>query len=60
MSSPTISVIVPVYNVAALLPRCIDSLLAQNFADYEVLLVDDEVPMAAKLYVTAMDRKMLV
>lgn len=41
MSSPTISVIVPVYNVAALLPRCIDSLLAQNFADYEVLLVDD-------------------
>lgn len=41
MSSPTISVIVPVYNVAALLPRCIESLLAQNFADYEVLLVDD-------------------
>lgn len=41
MSSPTISVIVPVYNVAALLPRCIDSLLNQRFADYEVLLVDD-------------------
>lgn len=41
MSSPTISVIVPVYNVAALLPRCVDSLLNQRFTDYEVLLVDD-------------------
>ncbi|MBU3807950.1 MAG: glycosyltransferase, partial [Candidatus Phocaeicola faecipullorum] len=38
---PRISVIVPVYNVAALLPRCIDSLLDQEFTDYEVLLVDD-------------------
>lgn len=41
MKLPIISVIVPVYNVAALLPRCIDSLLNQKFTDYEVLLVDD-------------------
>ncbi len=41
MNSPIISVIVPVYNVAALLPRCIDSLLNQKFTDYEVLLIDD-------------------
>ena len=41
MNSPVISVIVPVYNVAALLPRCIDSLLNQKFTDCEVLLVDD-------------------
>ncbi|CCY15161.1 glycosyltransferase group 2 family protein [Prevotella sp. CAG:755] len=60
MSSPTISVIVPVYNVAALLPRCIDSLLAQNFADYEVLLVDDGSTDGSEAIVTAMDRKMLV
>ena len=38
---PTISVIVPVYNTEKYLHRCIDSILAQTFADYELLLVDD-------------------
>ena len=41
MKSPMISVIVPVYNVEALLPRCIDSLLNQKNIDYEVVLIDD-------------------
>ena len=36
-----ISVIVPVYNVAAYLPRCIDSILSQTWKDMEILLVDD-------------------
>lgn len=35
------SVIVPVYNVADYLPRCMDSLLAQKCEDWEVILVDD-------------------
>ena len=35
------SVIVPVYNVENYLPRCIDSLLAQNYADLEILLIDN-------------------
>ena len=35
------TVIVPVYNVEALLPRCLESLEAQTFGDYELLLVDD-------------------
>lgn len=38
---PLISVIIPVYNVAPYLGDCIESLLAQSFADFEVLLVDD-------------------
>lgn len=38
---PRLSVIVPIYNVAPYLRDCIDSLLAQRFADFEVLLVDD-------------------
>ena len=38
---PLISVIVPVYNVAAYLPRCVQSLLVQSFEDFEVILVDD-------------------
>lgn len=36
-----ISVIVPVYNVAAYLPRSIDSILAQTYTDFDVTLVDD-------------------
>ena len=38
---PTISVIVPVYNVEKYLRSCIDSILAQTYTDIEVLLVDD-------------------
>jgi len=37
----SISVIVPVYNTAALLPRCIDSILNQTLQEIEVILVDD-------------------
>lgn len=36
-----IDVIVPVYNTEKTLPRCLDSLLAQTFADFELLLIDD-------------------
>ena len=36
-----ISVIVAVYNVREYLPRCIDSLLLQNFKSYEIIIVDD-------------------
>lgn len=38
---PKISVIVPVYNVEKYLRQCIDSILAQTFADFELILVDD-------------------
>ena len=40
-NNPTISVIVPVYNVEKYLRRCIDSILAQTFTDFELLLIDD-------------------
>lgn len=36
-----VSVIVPVYQVEAYLPRCIDSILAQTFSDFELILVND-------------------
>ena len=36
-----ITVIVPVYNVEQWLERCIDSIVAQTYADWELLLVDD-------------------
>lgn len=42
--TPKISVIVPVYKVEQYLPRCIDSILAQTFTDFELLLIDDGSP----------------
>ncbi len=36
-----ISVIVPVYNVEDLLPRCIESIMAQTKKSLEIILVDD-------------------
>ena len=38
---PTISVIIPVYNVQQYLNRCVDSITAQSFSDFELILVDD-------------------
>lgn len=38
---PKVSVIVPVYNVAAFLPKCAESILGQTHRDLELLLVDD-------------------
>ena len=41
---PEISVIVPVYNVENYLVRCADSILAQTYTDFELILVDDGSP----------------
>lgn len=38
---PKISVIVPVYNTEKYLHRCVDSILAQTYTDFELLLIDD-------------------
>lgn len=41
---PRVSVIVPMYNVEAYLAECLHSLLGQDFADLEVIVVDDASP----------------
>lgn len=39
-----ISVIVPVYKVEAYLEKCVESILAQTYENYEIILVDDGSP----------------
>lgn len=39
--NPSLSIIVPVYNVEKYLRRCIDYILNQTFKDFELILVDD-------------------
>ncbi len=38
---PDVTVVIPVYNVERYLNKCVDSVLAQTYADYAVILVDD-------------------
>lgn len=38
---PIISVIVPIYNMEKLMRKCLDSILAQTFQNYECLLIND-------------------
>lgn len=44
---PKISIIVPVYNTARYLARCLDSIAAQTFTDWECICVDDGSPDAS-------------
>ena len=39
-----LSFIVPIYNVEPYLRKCVDSLLAQDYFDYEIILIDDGSP----------------
>ena len=41
-----LSIIVPIYGVEQYLHKCVDSLLAQDYDDYEIILVDDGSPDA--------------
>ena len=41
MLQRTVSVIVPVYNAAAYLNKCVESIVNQSFSDMEIILVDD-------------------
>ena len=40
----TVSIIVPIYKVEDYIRECIDSILAQTYPDFELILVDDGSP----------------
>src|SRR5471032_2980636 len=41
MTAPKVSVLIPTYNYARFLPEAIESILAQDFQDFELLISDD-------------------
>lgn len=41
MKTPAISILIPTYNYARYLPEAIDSVLAQDFDDFELIIADD-------------------
>lgn len=41
VNSPGVSIIIPCYNIAPYIAQCIDSVLAQTYADFELLLLND-------------------
>ncbi|NLX50081.1 MAG: glycosyltransferase family 2 protein [Methanospirillum sp.] len=41
LDAPTVSVVLPTYNRAPLLPRAIESVLVQTWTDFELIVVDD-------------------
>lgn len=41
MNTPYFSIIIPVYNVEKYLSECLNSIIKQNFTDYELILIND-------------------
>lgn len=40
-SSPKVSIVIPVYNAERTITRCVESVLGQEYSDFELILVDD-------------------
>ncbi len=47
--SPAVSIVIPAYNASSFIPDTLDSVLAQTFTDYEVIVVNDGSPDTAEL-----------
>lgn len=40
-NSPLVSIVLPMYNAAKYIKECVDSILAQTYSDFELLIIDD-------------------
>lgn len=41
LASPMVSILLPVYNVAEYLPKCIESILSQTYYNLQIVFIDD-------------------
>lgn len=55
MNSPRISVCIPAYNRAAVLPALLDSILSQDYADFDVVIAEDGSPEREAIRAVAAD-----
>ena len=46
---PKVSVIIPTYNTADLIDEALDSVFAQTFRDFEIIVINDGSPDTPKL-----------
>lgn len=53
MDTPRVSIILPTYNRSKVLGRCIDSILAQTYENWELLVVDNNSSDASKALVAS-------
>ena len=44
-----VSIIIPVYNVEKYLPKCLESVIGQTYADLEIICVDDGTPERTRM-----------
>lgn len=54
-TNPTVSVIIPAYKVARFIRETLDSVFAQSFTDYEVIVINDESPDTPELEAVLQD-----
>ena len=54
---PSVSVIIPTYNRKELLAATLDSVAAQTFTDYEIIVVDDGSEDGTREFIAARDQK---
>lgn len=47
VKSPRVSIVIPFYNAGPTISRAVESIVAQTFADWEIILVDDASPVPA-------------
>jgi glycosyltransferase involved in cell wall biosynthesis len=59
-SAPKVSVIIPAYRVAPFIRETLDSVLAQSFADYEIIIINDGSPDTAELETVLADYNDLI
>ena len=38
-----LSIIIPVYNTSEYLPACLDSVIDADYADYEIIVINDNI-----------------